>query len=306
MIASLKEGVERGIMALLKRNSRSGFDCDEKALLGLLLAGETDFLTALRKHTERPCLVDVKRIVEPARLTYILVINGDLYETSCTAGRNISLSIDDLRVSDRRLGTEVEIVGHVHHGVLGPIVASTSEPVKWPRSLRVDDWWYVAPDGTRSKQRSSLEHLDIATQLESAPRGGTGPPPPWLGQLKRSSADGGAGLVPVPAADDKRIAEAEASLSVVFPTEFRELLKWSDGVEMWGCRVLGATECYLLDYQEEELGRQLVFALCDGDVAVFRLDDPACFVEVVDHETGRRQKVANSFLEWARTRAHVQ
>jgi hypothetical protein len=149
-----------------------GWTKEEQWIVELLLDGEAEFLQALRRQTQPPLLQRVIRRhprslhkadrTDPCEYHWDLIFDEDLLGEYCL-GTDVKMHIDDLHISDRRVREEIRVVGQVSNGLLTRIIARTPHPIRWPRRLGVNDWWYVLETEKgpwRSKRRTALQGLN--------------------------------------------------------------------------------------------------------------------------------------------------
>lgn len=132
--------------------SKADFAPGEREVLGLLLAGKSEFYARLRKQCEQPFLLTIERTTKPRRFTITLIYDASL-ELQYWLGESVSMKIDDVVIFDRRVQQPIQVKAIVHQGVLGNVLFATSDPVRWPKRITVDEWFYVSPDGERTKER---------------------------------------------------------------------------------------------------------------------------------------------------------
>ena len=137
-------------MAFFKRPA--AFDNGERRVLELLLSGESEFYARLRKQCEAPFLMGIERSTRPTRFTISLIYDGSV-EQQYSLGESLSISIDDVMIVDRRVPQPIRAKAIIHHGVLGNVLLMVSDPVSWPKRIAVDEWFYLLPDGRKSKER---------------------------------------------------------------------------------------------------------------------------------------------------------
>ncbi len=149
-----------------------GWTKEEEWIIELLLDGQADFLQALRRQAQPPLLQRVIRRhprslhkadrTDPCEYHWDLIFDEDLLGEYCL-GTDVKMHIDDLHISDRRVREEIRVVGQVSNGLLTRIIARTPHPIRWPRRLGVNDWWYVLETEKgpwRSKRRTALQGLN--------------------------------------------------------------------------------------------------------------------------------------------------
>jgi hypothetical protein len=289
-----------------KRSERS-LSSGERTIVRLLLDGNTEFLAVLRSQLSPPFHLRIERRTPktkpaiyrtPPNEYHIDFVYDDRLRGDYSAGSSVSLKIDDLVVVDQRLPDCVVVEGHVNRGVLANIVFRSQEPVRWPKHLRADEWWYVRADGVRSEHRVDLSELDATCgrpKIEDLPDG-------WVRDFLLAAFDGGSAVVICEGAREHEISDLEARLSVAIPPDFADFLRATDGATLWEANVFGCDEVFKLD-EREFGGAKVVFSqTIDGSFCAFDLNRYAGSLEYpvlfFDHESQEVSVVSRSFREW--------
>lgn len=234
----------------------------EQKIIGILLSGESAAFARLRRQCQAPFLLEVQRSIAPTRYTLSLVYDGNL-ETEYSIGNSISVQIDDLAVIDKRLGNPVTCKAVVHHGVLGNVLFSASSAMQWPTYVKLDDWFFLASDGSTTKERS----ID------------------WSDRLRQS-------------AEPQRF---HPQFDAMLPADYQRYILRSLELAVGSANLLHPNEVYLLDDPRVQM-QMLVFAIAlDGSVLAFKVEGTngeTNEVYLLDHQTGEASRVANSFDDW--------
>jgi hypothetical protein len=146
--------------------------------------------------------------------------------------------------------------------------------VRWPKALAVDDWFFLDPGGNRNKVRTR----------------------PWneLG-VRPGHAD---------------LTEIEDRLRVKLPADFRRYIEDQKTLSISRGVLFHADELYVVE--APGTGKQLLaFGLArDGSPFVFDVDESARStvspVFLLDRETGKLERQADSFSEWVKARMLLQ
>jgi len=159
--------------------TKSTWHKSERKLLDLLFEGTDELLSGLKKQTSPPFFSKVVRRNtskvnnsgkdHPLNEYRLDIIFDESLITDYTVGDGVNLQINDLTILDNRIDAEINITAFVRNGVLTDIVATTHGDLRWPKYLRVDDWWFIldTPEGQwRGKRRESIRKLDESTSAE--------------------------------------------------------------------------------------------------------------------------------------------
>ena len=287
----------------LKRSLSEG----EQRIVALLLEGDTEFLEVLRSQLSPPFHLLIERRTPktrpmiyrtPPNEYHIDLVFDDRLSGDYSAGSAVSLKIDDLVVVDNRLPEPIVVEGSVNRGILTNMIFRSKEPVRWPKHLIVDEWWYVGSDGTRSKQRVDLgilDHVEAKPSLTDLPDG-------WFRDVSLGAFDGGHGVTLRQAATETAVAGLETRIAVALPDDFAGFLRITDGAILWDTVVFGCEEVYELDEREFGKGKVLFSQRIDGSLCAFDLSDytggteyPVLFF---DHDSHEESVVSHSFRQW--------
>jgi len=234
----------------------------EQRLLELLTAGNAPEFARLRAQWSEPFGMWIERRRYKDYFSIDLIHDAHAADDA-SAGPNLKLKIDDLIVIDRRLRSPIACVGWVDAGLLTNIHCIAPEPVRWPRYLNVDDWFYLDAAGGQSKTRRH----------------------DWADRIAASH---------VPAVVDPEIDR-------VVPADYRDYITRRDTArDIHDVTLLPVRELYFLDHPKVN-GRFVVFgSTADASVMAFRIStgDQVDGVYSIDVDEAKPERVANDFTQW--------
>lgn len=260
---------------------------DERGVVALLLAGDTPFLATLRRQLD--ATTPVGRVRRPdAYIARRLMTDADLRRDVATSEHLVV--VDDLVIRDDRVGVlAVEV--RVLDGTVNEVVFRPAAPVAaWPdEGPRADAYGYRGPDEdpTAALGRTDRDLSRWAAVPPPKPAADVAKAPAWL----RPLLDGPPPAEPVtaPPATAAALKAAEAETGFALPAQYKQLVRWSDGVALWGVAIAGLTEAYVVD------GRLVFNVAGSGSVSALDADGAVWFG---DAGTGEFKPFVGSLKEW--------
>lgn len=286
---------------------RNTLSDDERKIVGRLLDGDTEFLAALRSQLVPPFFQRIERRTPtskpkiyrtPPNEYHIDIVYDDCLSEEFSAGTALAMRIDDLVVVDRRLSGNITVEGRVSRGILTNIVFRADVPVRWPKHLRADDWWYKGKNGDRVNSRDDLGSLQCFVSrptLADLPDG-------WFREFLRGEFDQDAGVTLRQPASKGAVLDLETSIGTTLPSDYSEFLFSTDGALLWGEVVFGCNEVYALDEDDFGHGKVVFSQAADGSLFAFDMSEYGGGREypvvLFDHDSQETEVVATSFMEW--------
>jgi hypothetical protein len=276
---------------------------DEKHIIDLLLSGESKLLAKLREQMMPGFHLYVERKISSRILDISFVFDGNT-ETQFTAGSSVTLEINDLFIRDNRIPVPIHIRGLVHYGILGKVLAVVESDVEWPKTIKADDWGFASHG---SKEVFSVKTRQVIPEYEADMLEmiihGRPTPSGWLSIIIHRATNENMQFNFMAPATKSQIENLEKSISCGLPTDYLEFVQYGNGGNLWGYRVLGTAEAYLLD-NENPNDKQLVFCQhIDGSNFVFSLAHKdavsgLCPVDCYFHDEEQPSQFSKSFIEW--------
>lgn len=300
------------LLGIFGKRRNASLTSTEKTILDLLLAGEHKTLVSLRKQLGSPFQLWVEKKISDTQYIIRFIFDGNLLY-DFTLGKDVAFTIADFVIEDNRLKMPIQFSLEVSHGVIVRMVGSVAEPVKLPKPLNIDGWYYLIDkkDGTfvKSKRRdlSGIWSEGDKEYLQSP--SGYSAFQEWImsleGKRLYSANNDELHFSKSPGTSKGKISNIQRRLKVELPDDYKEFLMIANGGNFFGIDLLGAEDIYVLN--DSELPPFLVFHDSgDGNFSAFRMDEGGELlgghpVYYVCHDPFGFTKTANSFEEWIKS-----